>query len=113
MARQVQAPIAINATSGAYVTISAAAYARAVEISEDGSGDGAGLTVKWPNGNVVNYPPAQQPIKIANPGGGAGGFVGVPSQPTNFPGGTGPAATVYCQIKSMGAATAVRVTEDN
>jgi hypothetical protein len=103
----------VNATGGAYTNIFAGAFSRYVEIAEDGSGSAAGLTVKWPNGNVDNYPPGAQPIKIGNPGGGAGGLVGVPAQPTNFPGGVAPAATLYCQIKSMGAATVVRVTEDN
>jgi hypothetical protein len=113
VARQVQAPIAINATGGAYTAITAKAFSRYTEIAEDGSGSAAGLTVQWPNGNVDNYPPSAQPIKIGNPGGGAGSLVGQPGQPTNFPGGVAVPATQYCQIKSMGAATAVRVTEDN
>jgi hypothetical protein len=113
MARQVQAPIAVNATGGAYTNITAATYSRYVEIAEDGSGAAAGLTVKWPNGNVVNYPPSAQPIKIGNPGGGAGPLVGQPGQPTSYPGGVAAPATIYCQIKSMGAATVVRVSEDN
>lgn len=111
MARQVQAPIAL--TSGAYTPITAKAFARKVTIEEDGLVAPAGITVQWPNGNVDTYTPAQQPIIIANPGGGAGGFVGVPAQATSFPGGTGPAATLYCNVKSVAATGSLRVSEDN
>ena len=111
MARQDQAPIAV--TSATYVPITAKAFSRYTEIAEDASVPAAGLLVLWPNGNVDNYAPADQPIKIGNPGGGAGPFVGVPAQASSFPGGVGPAATVYCNIKSMGANTAVRVSENN
>jgi hypothetical protein len=103
MAVQVQAPIAV--TTGAYTNISSAAFARYVEIAEDGTVAPAGLRVKWPNGNVDTYTPAQQPIKIGTPEGRA--FVGVPSYTT------GVIATLYCQIESVAATGSVRVSEYN
>lgn len=116
MARQVQAPIAVNSSAGAFTPITAKTYSRYTEIDEDvPSGSTAqGLQVTWPNGNVVDYTPAQLPIKIATPGGGGGGFVGVPTQATNFPGGVAPAATTYLTARSLTAtATKVKVSEDN
>jgi len=108
MAVLVQGPIAINSSVGAPVNITAKAFARGVAIAEDGSGSAAGLTVTWPNGTVAEYPPSQQPIVIGNiTGGGVGPLVGVPA---NYSAVNSP-ATKYCSIVSMGAATAVRVTE--
>lgn len=100
-------------TNAAYVAITAHSFTRRAKIYEDGSGAAAGLVVQFPDGTVAEYPPSQQPILFDNPGGGAGAFVGVPAQASNYPGGTGPAATQYCQVKSMGANTAVRLEEDN
>jgi hypothetical protein len=105
MSVQVQAPIAL--TTGAYTTISAAAFARYVEIAEDGSVAPAGIVVKWPNGNVDTYTPAQQPVRIGNPGGGGGALVGCPSYQT------GVTATQYCQVKSVAATGSLRVSEWN
>jgi len=109
----VQAPIAV--TSAAYVQLSASTFARAVSIAEDATGTAAGLIVKWPNGNVVEYTPAMQPIVIGNPGGGGAPLVGAPAcgPAVSSYVGANPAATNYCQVKSMGATTAVRVSETN
>lgn len=107
MAVQVQTPIAV--TSAAFTPITAKAFSRYTEIQEDGSGPPAGIIVKWPNGNVVEYLATQQPIRIGNPGGGAGPFVGVPE------GGSSPnaTATVYCSIKAVGATSSIQVSETN
>ena len=104
----VQAPQAV--TSAAQVNLVAKIFASYVEIAEDGSGVAAGLKVTWPNGSVSEYPPAQQPIKIGSEDHiGRGPFVGTP---VNYNGATYAApATVYCQVESMGATTAVRVSE--
>ena len=107
MGLQVQAPIT-NVTSSVQVPITAKAFARYVEIAEDGSGAAAGLKVTFPNGSVVNYTPAMQPVKIGTQD-GSGPLVGTPA---NF-GGTTSAATQYCTIESMGATTIVRVSEWN
>ena len=106
MGLQTQAPIAV--TSATPVAITAKAFSRYTEITEDGSGAMAGLKVTWPNGSVDSYTPAQYPIKIGTQG-GAGGFVGVPA---NYNGGT-VAATQYCTLVSLGANTYVRVSEYN
>ena len=106
MGLQVQAPIAV--TSGAYVPLTAKAFARYVEITEDGSGSQAGLSVTWPNGSVDQYTPGMYPIKIGTVD-GSGPLVGTPS---NYNGAGGP-ATQYCTVKSLGAATLVRVSEYN
>ena len=107
MGIQVQAPIAV--TSGGFTQITAKAFSRYTEIQEDGSGPPAGIIVLWPNGNTTQYTVSQQPIRIGNPGGGAGPFVGVP------PGGTSPnaTATLYCSIKSVGASSKIQVSETN
>ena len=104
----VQAPIAV--TSAAQVNMTAKIFASYVEIAEDGSGSGAGLKVTWPNGSVSEYPPAQQPVKIGSTDHiGRGPLVG---SPANYNGATYAAPeTVYCQVESMGAATAVRISE--
>jgi hypothetical protein len=109
MAVQVQAPIAV--TSAAYVSLTAKTFARGVAIVEDSSGSSAGLQVLWPNGNVDYYQPSQQPIIIGNivPN-GVGPLVGVPAA---WNGIASTPATVYCQVKSMGAATEVRISETN
>lgn len=106
MGLQVQALIAV--TSLVQVPLTAKAFARYVEITEDGSGSAAGLKVTWPNGSVVNYTPAMQPIKIGTQD-GCGPFVGVPA---NYNGANG-AATQYCTVESMGADTKVRISETN
>jgi hypothetical protein len=97
-------------TSAAQVPLIAKQFARGVAIEEDASGAAAGLKVTWPNGNVANYSPAQQPIIIGVvPPVNGSPLVGVPA---NYSGAANP-ATVYCQVESMGAATEVRVTEYN
>ncbi len=102
----VQAPIAV--TSAAQVNLIAKAFSSYVEIAEDGSGSAAGLKVTWPNGSVSEYPPAQQPVTIGSKEHiGRGPIVGVPANYNNG----GGAATVYCQVESMGANTYVRVSE--
>lgn len=106
MGLQVQAPIAV--TSGAQTAIIAKTFARYVEIAEDGSGVAAGLKVTWPSGNVSEYTPAMQPIKIGTVD-GSGPLVGCPANYNAL----GGAATQYCQIESMGANTNVRVSEWN
>lgn len=106
MGLQVQAPIAV--TSSVQVALTAKAFARYVEIAEDGSGSAAGLKVTWPNGSVAEYTPAMQPIKIGKDN-GTGPFVGVPA---NYNGLNG-AATQYCTVESMGADTKVRISETN
>jgi hypothetical protein len=111
MGIQVQAPIAV--TGAAFVALTAKTFARGVAIQEDGTGAAAGLIVLWPNGNTDEYPPTQQPIIIGNivPN-GVGPLVGSPAGWNGLSAANCP-ATVYCQVKSMGAATAVRVSETN
>ena len=106
MARLNQAPIAV--TSAAYVPMTAKAFARYVEIQEDGSGTQSGLKVTWPNGNVDEFTPAMQPIKIGTQD-GSGPLVGVPA---NY-NGMGGAATTYCSVEAIGATTAVTISEWN
>lgn len=106
MGLQVQAPIAV--TSAAQVPLTAKAFARYVEIAEDGSGSAAGLKVTWPNGNVSEYTPAMQPIKIGTQD-GSGPLVGTPA---NYNGPNTP-ATQYCTVESLGADTKVRISEQN
>jgi len=102
----VQAPQVV--TSAAQVNLIAKAFSSYVEIAEDGSGSAAGLKVTWPNGSVSEYPPAQQPITIGDKTHiGRGPIEGVPANYNNG----GGAATVYCQVESMGADTKVRVSE--
>lgn len=112
------------AITAAFTPITASTYANSVSIMEDGSGSAAGLKVKFPDDNftaVYEYPPAQQPIRIGqkevtgDPG--RGKLIGTPAQDVPIAG-SGAAyvantqpATVYCQIASMGADTAVRVEE--
>ena len=107
----VQAPIAV--TNAAYVSLTAATFARGVAIQEDSSTAGSGLQVLWPNGNVDYYAPSQQPIIIGNivPN-GVGPLVGKPAGWNGLSAGNCP-ATVYCQVKAMGANTNVRVSETN
>jgi hypothetical protein len=101
-------------TSAAYVPITAQTFARYAEIAEDGTGSAAGLIVEFPDGSVGQWLPGQEPIKFQNPGGGAGGFVGTPAQPgANFAVVIPVPASVYCQVKSAGAATVVRLFEVN
>lgn len=113
MGLQVQPPIAVNAAGGAYVPLTAKTFARGVSIEEDSSGIQAGLQVLWPNGSVDYYQPEQQPIIIGNivPN-GVGPFVGNPAGWNGLSAANCP-ATIYCQVKSMGAATAVRISETN
>lgn len=97
-------------TNGAEVNIVAKAFASYVEIAEDGSGAAQGLQVTWPNGSVVNYTPAMQPITIGSKDHiGRGPLVGCPA---NY-NGAGQDGTLYCQVESMGANTYVRVSEWN
>jgi hypothetical protein len=113
MGVQVQAPIAL--TSGAFTPITAKTYARKVLIAEDGLVAPGGITVQWPNGNTDTYTPAQQPVVLENPGGGSGGFLGVPADSPAVQSyvGLSRAATVYCSVKSVGATGSLRVTEEN
>ena len=106
MARLNQAPIAV--TSGAFVPMTAHTFARYVEIQEDGLGTQSGLKVTWPNGTVDNFTPAMQPIKIGTID-GSGPLVGAPA---NY-NGKGGAATVYCTVEALGAATSVTISEWN
>lgn len=95
-------------TNGAQVNMSAATFASYVEIAEDASVAGAGLQVTWPNGSVSAYSPSMQPICLGSKEHiGRGPHVGVPA---NYNGGGG-AATLYCQVESLGASTKVRVSE--
>lgn len=119
MGVQVQPVIAV--TSGAFTAITAAAFARFVEIQEDGSGPPAGMIVEmpvraaavdgggWtPDGNPFELAPSQQPFRIGNPGGGSGPLVGQPGGgPYSIP------ATIYCYVKSVGATSAIQVQETN
>ena len=107
MGQQVQAPIAV--TSAAQVAITAKAFARYAEMSEDASGSAAGLKVTWPNGNVSEYTPSQYPIVLAGTKDSSGPLVGTP---LNY-NGPNTAATQYCTVESLGANTYVRVTEIN
>lgn len=107
MGLQVQAPIAV-ATGATQVPLTAKAFARYVEIAEDGSGSAAGLAVTWPNGDVGEYTPAMQPITIGTKD-GSGPLVGTP---LNYNGPHTP-ATQYCTVVSLGATTAVRISEWN
>lgn len=104
-----------NLTSGANVAIEAQTYARKVRIEEDESGPPAGIVLTWPDGTVAEYSASQQPVVLENPGGGAGPLLGVPaSQPANQSYvGAGVNATTYCQAKSIGATSVLRVTEEN
>jgi hypothetical protein len=106
MGLQVQPPIAV--TSAAQVPLTAKAFARYVEIIEDGSGTASGLRVTWPNGSVSEYTPAMQPITIGTKD-GCGPFVGVPA---NYNGANG-AATLYCTVEALGPDTFVRISETN
>jgi len=106
VARINQAPVAVTSATG--VPIIAKTFARYVEIQEDGLGTQAGLQVTWPNGNVDNFSPAMQPIKLGTID-GSGPLVGAPA---NYNGLGGP-ATVYCTVKSLGAATSVTTSEWN
>jgi hypothetical protein len=95
-------------TSAAQVNAVAKIFASYVEIAEDGSGSAAGLKVTWPNGNVREYPPSQQPITIGDKAHiGRGPLVGAPA---NY-NGANQAGTLYCQIESMGANTAFSISE--
>lgn len=105
MARKVT--LFAGVTPGAFVAIPAQTFARSVEIDEDASGSGSGLIVQWPDGTVANYAPAQLPIHLGNPGGGAGAAVARPAYTT------GVTAQNYCMVKSLGTTTIVRLTEDN
>ena len=103
-------PLISAVTSGANVAITAKIFASYVEIAEDDSATAVGLIVTWPNGSVSEYSPTKQPIKIGDATHiGRGPLVGVPA---NYSGATNAVpATPYCQVKSMGANTNVRVSE--
>lgn len=104
----VQAPISV--TSAVQVNLTAKIFASYVEIAEDGSGSAAGLKITWPNGNVSEYTPSQQPITIGDKTHiGRGPLVGTPA---NYNGATYAApATLYAQVESLGADTKVRISE--
>jgi len=101
--------------SPASVPITAHTFARKASIVEDGSGSAAGLVVTWPNGTVAKYAAGIVIVLGENPGGGAGGLVGIPAgavQPAaGYLGAS--AGTQYCTVQSAGAATVVRLTEEN
>ena len=102
----VQPAIAVSSTP--QVSLRAATFTSYVEIAEDGFVALAGLKVTRPNGTVAYYPPAAQPIIIGSKEHiGRGPHVGAPA---NYNGGGG-AATLYCQVESMGADTEVRISE--
>jgi hypothetical protein len=103
-------PLIIAVTSGADIIITAQTWARGVTIQEDGSGAQAGLKVTFPNGNVKNIIPQQQPLVLGQVPPSNGPFVG---QPASSVGGGGNAATAYCKVRSLGATTVVAVTEYN
>lgn len=110
MAALPQAPIAINASGGAKVALTAKTWARGFTIQEDASGAGAGLAITWPNGHTDNYAPAQYPIVVGNiQGFGSGPFVGKPANSNN----QSDPATTYCNVVSLGLATEVLLTEYN
>lgn len=106
MGQQYQALVAV--ATGAYTPITASTWARYVEIAEDGAAAPGGIRVKWPNGTVDTYTPSMQPVKIGNPSGNTGPFVGAPADAIS-----GRAATQYCQIESVGATSSIRVMEQN
>lgn len=115
--------VSVPISTGSFAPISASIYSDYVEIQEDGSGAGAGLQVQFPDDNFTTtyeYPPAAQPIKLgASPvSGSARSFLrGKPQRIIPVPNGNGgytnitEPATIYCKVKSMAAATVVRVDE--
>lgn len=116
----VQTPIAV--TSGAFTAITASTYARYAEIWEDGAGPPAGMVVEMPavaaasagggiipDGKPFTLTPAMQPLKIGNPGGGGGPFVGAPAGGSSLTA----TASVYCFVKSVGATSTIQVRETN
>jgi hypothetical protein len=101
-------PLVSGVSSGTNVPITANIFASYVEIAEDDSATPVGLIVTWPNGSVSEYAPSRQPITIGDKYHiGRGPFEGVPA---NYNGAKG-SATQYCQVKSAGANTNVRVSE--
>lgn len=101
-------------TSAADTNIVATTFARGFQIEESQDGVGAGLQITWPDGTVCKYANGDEPISAGNlTGGGSGPLLGAPAQASNFPGGIGPAAMLYCKVRSLGATTIVRVTEFN
>jgi hypothetical protein len=105
-----QAPIAVNATGGAKVALTAKTWARGFTIQEDASGAGAGLAITWPDGNTTKYGVSQYPIVVGNiHGSGSGPFVGKPANSNN----QSDPATTYCNVVSLGSATEVLLTEYN
>jgi hypothetical protein len=101
---------------GTFVNVTASIFARRVSVIEDASGAAAGIQVKFPDDNfttVYKYTPAQQPVFMRSgpnlDGHGQGPLLGWPAQ-TGLPSGA-KAASVYCQVASMGAATVIRVDE--
>lgn len=110
-------------TGAAFVSISASIYSNYVKIVEDGSGVAAGLKVKFPSDNftaIYEYA-AGVPIELGTPentgGPGVAPLLGKPVKTVQVPNAAGgytavtQAATVYCQVESMGATTVVRVDE--
>jgi hypothetical protein len=86
-------------------------WARRVVIAEDGAvAAPSGLSVLYPNGVVVGYSPAQEPVVItdqAAAGAGQGRIVARPAN-TGYP---PHAADVYCVITPLAGATVVNVWE--
>jgi hypothetical protein len=96
-----RAPVAI--TIGSYTAILATTYARHVEIQEDGAAAPAGIRVRWPDGVIETYTPAEQPvILLGDKAGvlGAGANFAVPN-------------TKYCDVESVAATGSIKVTEWN
>ena len=99
-------------TSAADTNIVATMFARGYQICEAQDGSGAGLQITWPDGTVCKYASGDEPISKGNINEyGGGPLVGAPAQSSSFPGGVGPAATIYCKVRSLGADTKVRCVE--
>jgi hypothetical protein len=102
----------VGVTNAADTNILATMFARGFQIEESADGSAAGLQITWPDGTVCKYANGDEPLSSGNVTGyGAGPLVGAPAQASSFPGGTGPAATIYCKVRSLGANTNVRCTE--
>lgn len=102
-----------NLTAGVYTAIPALRFSRRVELEEDGTGLGVGLSLKFPEDNftlIRSYPPEQQPVLLGNSvasGGGQGPIMGWPVQT----GLNARAADNYVMASCMTGTTIMRVTE--
>lgn len=102
-------------TSGANTAVTPTIPARKVKIEEDETGPPAGIVITWPDGTVAEYGASQQPVILENPGGGSGPFAWFPAkQPDNQSYvGCGINASMTLQVKSVGATSVLRVTEES